>query len=153
MTYRTKALAIAAALVVATSCGDNGNESSADTVPVTAGANQGGTGPAEPGGQSGNTTSSARTAPGSLPAGPSDVDPTSVSPDQLLVNLGNDAEADRQGVIASGGSVVEEDAALGFLIAEFEVESLDALMTVRDRLRAGGIDAELALWANDPTTR
>lgn len=67
------------------------------------------------------------------------------------MNLGKDTEADRRRVLAAGGRIVEDEVDLAFLVVQFDVDSLDALMAVRDGLRAEGTDAELALWSSDPT--
>lgn len=62
----------------------------------------------------------------------------------ILLAAGNEA-ALRAAVDARGGTIVAVVAETGTFAVDFPVESEEALLTLRDELRAEGIDAQLAL--------
>jgi hypothetical protein len=77
-----------------------------------------------------------------LPPGPDVPSDAQVAPDELVISVpGNDGGAAQRAVEEAGGEVVDTDDRIGVLVARFPVDDVDALLEVRDALRADGVDA------------
>jgi hypothetical protein len=115
------AVALAAALTGA--CGAQGEEPAAPTSPGDATAD--------------------RSARPPLRPGPSVPPEAKVSPDLLAISYQGDLAQLRSAVARFGGSIVRADERIHLYLARFPPRGIEALIRIRDALRAEGIDAAL----------